>query len=267
MNDPALPVIDRFRVDGKVAIVTGAGRGIGAASAIALAEAGADLVIGARSADELNQVATTVQAAGRRCRVVPGDLSERQSMARLVDVAADEFGAIDIIVNNVGGAMPRAFSDLTEAEFTAALHFNVTTAFNLTQLALPLLKEHGGTVVNIGSVSGRESSRGFAAYGTAKAALMHLTGAMAQDLAPRIRVNTVSPGATATSALDVVTSTPALHDALVANIALGRLGDPTDIAAAVLYLASEASAFVTGQTLEVAGGVQGAGLDLGIPDV
>lgn len=261
-------MIDRFRVDDRVAVVTGAGRGIGAATAIALAEAGADLVIGARSADDLAAVAAKVEAVGRRAVTVVGDLSARAAMQELVDAASAELGGIDIVVNNVGGAMPQAFLDITEEDLGAALHFNVTTAFNLTQLAVPVMLERGGgSVVNIGSVSGRESSRGFTPYGTAKAALMHLSKAMAQDLAPRIRVNTVSPGATATSALDVVVANRDLHDALVANITLGRLGEPEDIAAAVLYLASDASAFVTGQTLEVSGGVQSKGLDLGFPEL
>jgi 7-alpha-hydroxysteroid dehydrogenase len=261
-------VLERFRIDDRVAIVTGAGRGIGAASAVALAEAGADVVLGARSAEQLAETAAAVEAHGRRAIAAPGDLGDRDGMAVLVDRAVDELGGIDIVVNNVGGAMPAPFLDTSERAFDQAMRFNVTSAFNLTQLAVPhLLERGGGSVVNITSTAGHFAIRGMSAYGTAKAALVHLTRELAQDLSPTIRVNAVSPGAIATSALDIVVETPALHDAMIDGTPLRRLGDPDDIAAAVLFLASPASAYVTGEVLAVAGGIQGSNLDLGLPDL
>ena len=261
-------VLERFRLDGQIAVISGAGRGIGAAIAEALAEAGADVVIGARSEDQLSETAATVAQHGRRAVRVAGDLSTRDGMATLVEEAQGAFGGIDIVVNNVGGAMPAPFLDTSEAAFDAAMRFNVTSAFNLTQLAIPALRERGGgSVVNITSTAGRFAIRGMAAYGTAKAALIHLTKELAQDLSPSIRVNAVSPGAIATSALDIVLETPELHEAMVAGTPLGRLGDPADIAAAVLYLVSPAASYVTGEVLSVSGGIQGSNLDLGIPDL
>jgi 7-alpha-hydroxysteroid dehydrogenase len=260
--------LDQFRLDGKVAVVTGAGRGIGAATATMFAEAGADVVIGARTRDQLDAVAAAIEAHGRRAVVVDGDLSTREGLATLVAAAVDEFGGIDVVVNNVGGSMPTAFMDTTEKAFDGALRWNVTTAFNLSQLAVPhLLERPGASIVNIASTAGLFASRGFAAYGTAKAALIHLTKVMAQDLAPRIRVNAVCPGSIATSALDIVLQTPELEQAMNDATPLGRLGEPDEIAAAALYFASPAAAYTTGQFLGVDGGITGSNLDMGIADL
>ena len=185
-----------------------------------------------------------------------------------VDTAIAEFGRVDIVVNNVGGAMPSAFLDTSEWSFDTAMRFNVTSAFNLTQLAVPhLLESDGASVVNIASSAGQFAIRGMSAYGTAKAALIHLTRELAQDLSPKVRVNAVSPGAIATSALDIVLQTPELHDAMLDGTPMRRLGDPDDIAAAVLFLASPAASYVTGEVLAVNGGIQGSNLELGLPDL
>ena len=261
-------VLEKFQVEGQAAIVTGAGRGIGAATATALAEAGADVVIGARTVEQLEEVAATVEGHGRQAAVVPGDLSDRDGLATLVEAAKTEFGRLDIIVNNVGGSMPQPFLDTSEQAFRHALSWNVTTAFNLTQLAVPVMLESGGgSVVNIASSAGMFAMRGFAAYGTAKASLIHLTRELAQDLAPKIRVNAVCPGAVATSALETVLEHDEIKQAMVDGTPLGRLGEPWEIAAAVLYFASPASAYATGQVLAVAGGIEGSNLEMGIPDL
>lgn len=257
-----------FRLDDKVAVITGAGRGIGAACTEALSAAGADVVIGARSADQLDEVAATVTDNGRAAVAVPGDLSTREGLAALADAAASNFGGVDIVVNNVGGSMPQAFLDTSERAFRRSLDFNVTTAFNLSQLTVPLMLERGGgTIINIASTAGQFASRGFAAYGTAKASLIHLTKELAQDLAPRITVNAVCPGAIATSALDVVLQNEDFEQAMIAGTPLRRLGKPEEVAAAVLYFASPAGGYTTGQALAVSGGIQGSNLDLGMPDL
>jgi len=257
-----------FRLDGKVAVITGASRGIGAACAEMLSAAGADVVIGARSADQLDEVAARVAELGQRAVIVAGDLSTRKGLSALADAAVSELGGIDIVVNNVGGSMPRAFLDTSERAFSRALEFNVTTAFNLSQLTVPsMIERGGGSIINIASTAGQFASRGFAAYGTAKAALIHLTKEMAQDLAPRIRVNAVCPGAITTSALDIVLQDEDLERAMIAGTPLGRLGRPEEIAAAVLYFASPAGAYTTGQALAVSGGIQGSNLELGIADL
>jgi 7-alpha-hydroxysteroid dehydrogenase len=261
-------VLERFRMDDQVAIVTGASRGIGAAIAVAYAEAGADVVIGARDGDALAAVAEQVAAHGRRAVVVRGSLHTREALAALVDAATTEFGRITTVVNNVGGSMPNGFLSTTEADFDAAMRWNVTTAFNLSQLAVPHMLDAGGaSIVNIASAAGRQAARGFAAYGTAKAAMIALTRNMAQDLSPRVRVNAIAPGATATSAMEFVVSTPEIHDAMVEATPMKRLGEPEEIAAAAVYLASPAGAYVTGQCLAVDGGILGSNFDMGLPDL
>lgn len=261
-------ILDRFRVTDRVAVVTGAGRGIGAAAAIGLAEAGADVVISARSEDQLKEVAGRVEDAGRRAVVVVADLSDLEAVAGLAATAAEAFGRLDFVVNNVGGTMPRAYLDTSPRFLEEAFHFNVSTAHALTRSAAPLMLEHdGGAVVSISSAMGRTQGRGFVAYGTAKAALAHFTRLAATDLAPRIRVNAIAVGSVATSALEVVLTDENLRRVMEESTPLRRIGEPEDIAAAVVYLCSPAAAYVTGKVLEVDGGLDRPNLDLGIPDL
>jgi 7-alpha-hydroxysteroid dehydrogenase len=261
-------ILDRFKMHDKVAIVTGAGRGIGAASAIGLAQAGADVLISARTVDQLGEVAAAVEGTGRRAVVVPADLSDLEAVAGLVEHARDAFGRLDLVVNNVGGAMPRPFMDTSPGRLEQAFHFNVSTAHALLRPAVPLMLESGGgSVVNISSAMGRLAGRGYLAYGTAKGALAHYTRLAAADLAPRIRVNAIAVGSVATSALDIVMQSDELRDALEAGTPLRRIGRPEEIAAAVVYLASEAGAYVTGKILEVDGGIESPNLDMGLPDI
>jgi 7-alpha-hydroxysteroid dehydrogenase len=261
-------ILDRFRLDGKVAIVTAAGRGIGAGIARAFAEVGADVAIGARTQAQLEEVAEEVRRAGRRAVAVAGDLSQREGMQALVERAVAELGRIDVIVNNAGGSMPGPFLQTSERSFNEALRWNVSTAFNLTQLAVPhLLKVGGGSVINIASSAGRFRERGFCAYGTAKAALVALTQNLAADLAPRIRVNAIAPGAIETSALGMVLTNPAIVRRMVELTPMKRLGVVEDIAAAAVYLASDAAGYATGVVLDVGGGIRHSNFDMGIPDL
>jgi 7-alpha-hydroxysteroid dehydrogenase len=261
-------ILDRFGMTDKVAVVTGAGRGIGAATAIGLAEAGADVLISARSADQLATVAAQIEAAGRRAVVVPADLSDLEAVAGLVEKVERTFGRLDLVVNNVGGAMPRPFLDTSPGRLEQAFHFNVATAHALLRPAVPLMLEGGGgSVVNISSAIGRLSGRGYLAYGTAKGALTHYTRLAAADLAPRIRVNAIAVGSVATSALDIVMESDELRTAVEDSTPLGRIGDPQDIAAAVIYLASDAGSYITGKVIEVDGGIESPNLDMGLPDV
>jgi 7-alpha-hydroxysteroid dehydrogenase len=261
-------ILDRFRLTDHAAVITGAGRGIGAATAIALAEAGSDVVISARTEEQLREVAARVEQAGRRAVVVPADLNDLDAVASLAQTAQDSFGRLDIVVNNVGGAMPRAFLDTSPGFLERAIHFNVTTAHALTRAAVPLmLAGNGGSVVNISSAMGRLVGRGYVGYGTAKGALSHYTRLAATDLAPRIRVNAIAVGAVATSALDIIVNDEALKTAMESATPLQRIGEPSDIAAAVLYLSSPAGAYITGKVLEVDGGIEQPNADLGLPDL
>jgi 7-alpha-hydroxysteroid dehydrogenase len=263
-----MPIQDRFRLDGQVAIVTGAGRGIGAASAIALAQAGADVLISSRTEDQLQQVAKEIEAAGRKALVVPADLSDLDAVAGLAQAAKDAFGRVDIVVNNVGGSMPRPFMDTSPRRLIEAFSWNVATAHALTRAAVPFMLEGGGgAVVGISSMMGRTSGRGYVAYGTAKAGLSHWTRLAAQDLAPKIRVNAIAVGSIATSALDIVLQDDGLRTEMESSTPLGRIGDPEEIAATVLFLASAAGGYVTGKVVEVDGGIEQPNLDMGLPDL
>lgn len=261
-------ILDRFLVTDRVAIVTGAGRGIGASSAIALSEAGADVVLSARTEEQLHEVAGKVQSNGRRAVVVPADLNDLEAVGALAQKTRDEFGRLDIVVNNVGGTLPRPLVDTSPRFLESAFHFNVSTAHALVRAAVPIMLEGGGgSIVNISSVIGRVAGRGYLAYGTAKAALAHYTRLAAKDLAPRIRVNAIGVGSAATSALDIVLQTDELRIAMEESTPLRRIAEPEEIAAAVLYLASPAAGYVTGKLLEVDGGLEAPNLDMGLPDL
>jgi 7-alpha-hydroxysteroid dehydrogenase len=263
-------ILDRFAVTDQVAIVTGSGRGIGAATALALAEAGADLVLAARTEDQLRQVAAQVEAVGRRAVVVPGDLTDIELMASLAKTAQEEFGRLDIIVNNLGGTMPRPLLDTSPRALEEAFHFNVGAGHALVRAAVPLMLEGdhpGGSIVNISSVMGHVGARGYLAYGTVKGALDQYTRLAARDLCPRIRVNAVAVGSTATSALDIVMASDELRTQMEEATPLQRIGDPEDIAATVLFLASSAGSFLTGKIIEADGGLQSANLEFGLPDL
>jgi 7-alpha-hydroxysteroid dehydrogenase len=261
-------MLERLRIDGRAAIVTGAGRGIGAACALALAEAGADVVVTSRTEEQLQSVAKEIDSLGRRAVVVPSDVNDNDAVAALVDQCMEAFGRVDIVVNNAGGTMPRPFLDTSPGYLERAFHFNVTSAFVLSKAAVPHMLEQGeGAIVNISSTMGRLRDRGMLAYGTAKAALSHMTRLMAADLAPKVRVNAISVGSVATSALQIVLDDDSVRDEMIRRTPLKRLGEPDDIAFAALYLASPAGAYVTGKVFEVDGGLEEPNLELGLPDL
>jgi 7-alpha-hydroxysteroid dehydrogenase len=250
-------ILDRFRLDGKVAIVTGAGRGIGAGCALAFAEVGAHVVCAARTREQVEATAEQARAKhGRRALGLVCDVMERAQLEELVAQAMREFGRMDILVNNAGGWPPQPALETSERTFEQALRFNVTTAFLLTRLTVPhMLAGGGGSIVNISSAAGRLVMSGFVAYGTAKAALSFMTRELGREFAPKVRVNAIAVGAVETSAL-----APFLNDDLRAKMEaltpMGRIGTVEDIAIAALYLASPAASWVTGKVFEVDGGTE-----------
>lgn len=261
-------ILDRFRLDDRVAIITGAGRGLGAAGAVAFAEAGADVVISSRTKEQLEEVAAQVEAVGRRAVVVPADLNDTAAVAGLVDHAIDAFGRLDVIVNNVGGTLPMPVMMTTDEFLEEAFHFNVTTALALSRAAIPhLLEQDNSSIINITSAMGRLSERGYLAYGTAKAALAHMTRLLAMDVAPRIRVNGIAVGAVLTSALEIVAANEDLKQQMEDATPLRRLGEPEEIAATMLYLAAPSGAYITGKILEVDGGTEYPALKMPLPDL
>ncbi|MFT3900066.1 MAG: SDR family oxidoreductase [Gordonia sp. (in: high G+C Gram-positive bacteria)] len=261
-------ILDLFRLDGKTAIVTGAGRGLGAAIALGFAEAGADVVISSRTADELDTVADQIRATGRRAVAVPADLSKAEPNL-LVDAAIAEFGRLDVLVNNVGGAFPKPLLDTRGKDLDRAFNFNVTVGHEILVAAAPHLlgNDDGGSVINITSAVGRLPGRGFGMYGTAKAALAHYTRLAALDLNPKVRVNAIAPGSIVTSALEVVAADDTMRGAIESATPLQRLGRPEEVAAAALYLASPAGAYLTGKVLEVDGGLLAPNFELPLPDL
>lgn len=260
--------VEAFLIPDRVAIVTGAGRGIGASIARTYAEAGADVVLAARTKEQLDAVAGDVRGFGRRALVIPCDVNDNEAVEDIVAQTVAEFGRVDVVVNNAGGSMPRPLLDTSAGYMERAFHFNVTTAFVLSKAAIPHMIDAGsGAIVNISSAIGRLRDRGFVAYGTAKAALTHMTRLMAADLAPKVRVNAIAVGSIATSALEVVLENREIHDEMVRRTPLKRLGQPEDIALCALYLASPAASFVTGKLFEVDGGLEEANLELGLPDL
>lgn len=247
-------IADMFRMDGRAAVVTGAGQGIGRSIAVALAEHGCDVVINARRVPDLEVTAAAIEAHGRRSLIVDGDI--RDLSETVADRAMDTFGRLDVWINNVGGSDEKTVRPLVETPddvFRSQLELNLTSAFQGCKAAAARMQS-GSSIVNISSGAGMRGSPMTGPYAAAKAGMNNLTQTLALELAPRIRVNTVAPGPIATEAFHEVLGVSDELDALAATIPLGRLGQPTDIAAAVVYLASDAASWVTGQLLLVAGG-------------
>ena len=260
-------ILDRFRLDGRVAIVTGAGKGIGAGTARALAEAGADVVGAARTQEDIDATAAAVRALGRRGLAVRCDVTRREDLEGLVAATVAEMGRIDVLVNNAGGWMPQPFLRTSEAAFEAAYRFNVTSAFLLTRFCVPQMVETagGGAVVNISSRAASMVQPAFAAYGAAKAALSFLTRDLAPELAPKVRINAIEVGGVETDALASVLTDPSVRRELEGNTPMGRVGQVEDVAACVVYLASPAAAWVTGKVFEVDGGTEHPAFTVPVP--
>ena len=249
-----------FRLDGHVAVVTGAGRGIGEGIALALAGAGADVVVTARRANEIEAVAEKIRALGRRAVAIPGDMTDRAFVERLADEAKQQLGKVTLWVSNAGGAddrTPRDLVDMPDSQWDYQIALNLSAVFTGARAAARVM-EQGSSIINISSGAALKGSPKNGPYAVAKAGVNSLTSTLSLELASRgIRVNGVSPGPVPTEVFVeffgvTEENLPSLAKKLA--IPLGRLGTPDDVASAVVFLASPAASWITGQTLSVNGG-------------
>ena len=245
---------DLLSLKGDVALVTGAGAGIGKAIAMLFAEAGAAVVVSDLKEETAKAVAQEITKAGGRAIGVACNVTEEEDLVRAVDAAVSKFGKLTLLVNNAGGGGPQPF-DMPMKNFRWAYELNVFGLFRLIQLAAPHMeKAGGGAVLNVSSMSGENKNTRMASYASSKAAVNHLTRNIAFDLGPKnIRVNAVAPGATKTDALASVL-TPEIEKTMLLHTPLKRLGEAEDIARAALFLCSPAASWISGQLLTVSGG-------------
>lgn len=257
-----------FSLNGRVAIVTGGGTGVGQGIAIGLAEAGADVVVAARRREPLEETCRAIEALGRKALAVLTDVTELADTRALAKRVLDQFGRIDVLVNNAGGSFGANFKrgpliDLTPEDIDGCLALNVKSVLLCSQAVVPAMRAQGrGSIINIASIGGRgisAPSQGFGLYGPAKAAVLTLTNNMATEWAPQIRVNAVAPSTITTPRVEA-TRTPEVEASITAGIALGRIGRPEEVAGAVVFLASDAAAWITGSVIDVHGGLRSARL-------
>jgi len=267
-------MLKEYSLKGKTAIVTGAGRGIGKAIALTLAEAGADVTVVARTVEQIEKTAEEIRKLGRKALAVPADITKKAQVENVVSQTVKQFGKIDILVNNAGIGIlkPVAFvpglkftgwqvadswdTPLTEEDWHAVLNTNLTSAFLFAQAVAPyLLKQKSGKVISVSSNSADLAPAYFSSYCVSKAGLSMFTRCLATEWAPfNICVNAVGPGDVITEMTEPVLADPEMKRFMLESIPLGRLGKTREIALLVVYLASEASDYMTGQTLYIDGG-------------
>jgi NAD(P)-dependent dehydrogenase (short-subunit alcohol dehydrogenase family) len=252
-----MPVLPRFDLQGQVALVTGAARGLGRAIALALAEAGADVALGLRDAGAGGDVAAEIEALGRRALSLQMDIGQAGQVAPAVDAAAGHFGRLDILVNNAGIAPGNPAEDVLEADLDATLGVNLKGTFLASQAAgRIMIRQRSGKIINIGSQAGAVALPGESVYCMTKAAIAHLTRCLAVEWGRHgITVNAVAPTFIRTPGTEPALSDPEFRADVIERIAaLHRIGEPIEVAGVVVFLASPAASLITGETIMVDGG-------------
>jgi len=255
--------LSRFSLEGKVALVTGGSRGIGRATALGFAEAGADVVVASRKLPDLEKVADEIRGVGRKALPVAVHIGRMEEIHRLVETVTAEFGRIDILVNNAGSSPALStVLDIEERLWDSIMNLNLKGLYFLSQAVARVMKEHGGgKIINVSSIDGYKPERSVGPYSIAKAAVRMATKSMALELAPyNIRVNAIAPGGVSTRLFDshwfdaTEEEMKKQKAAFAKALPLQRVGAPDDMVGAIIYLASDASSYVTGETILVDGG-------------
>lgn len=246
------------KLAGKVAVVTGASRGIGAAIAKELATDGAATIVNyASSPNEAEHVVASIRSMGGKARAIRADVSKHAEAKQLVDAAVSEFGRIDILVNNAGVYDFLPLPQITEEHFDRMFDLNVKGLLFATQAAAGAMSDHGGSVVNIGSIASVEAPPGASVYSASKGAVEVITRSLASELGPRhILVNAVLPGPVDTEGNRAMANAGQINEAFLARTPLGRIGHPHDIATVVSFLVSPEAGWITGQVIQAAGGLR-----------
>ena len=249
-------VLNKFRLDGKIAIVTGSGRGLGKAMAVSLAEAGADVVVTARSIDQVRETSQEIENLGRKCLAVKTDVTNRDDVDALIRKTLDQFGGIDILINNVGMAIVKDLMNTSPEEWQKQIDTNLTSAYLCCRAAGKHMLEKGsGKVVNVATVAGVRGKWKMSGYGASKAGVIQLTKTLAIEWARyNVSVNCIIPGIFYTSATKSVLDDEKMREIRVRKVPLKRIGMPEEVGPLAVFLSSQASDFITGAIIPIDGG-------------
>ena len=245
-----------FRLDNKVALITGGGRGLGRAIALAFADAGADVAVASRTREQLDEVAQAIAAKGRRALAVEADVSDSASVARMVAATRAEFGRIDILVNSAGVGWAEKLVDMSDDTWTWIIETNLSGVFYCCrEVARLMIEQKSGSIINVASVAGVKGPPGLGAYAASKGGVIALTKVLAlENVRYNVRVNAIAPGYFRTDMNAAALDDPEIGPKIVKRIPMRRAGQPEEIGGLAVYLASDDASFVTGEVYSISGG-------------